>query len=141
MKQPPDPQRLHVAHHELGHYTTWYALGFNIVEIRVQGHGEDTDGYVSLGRPRLATPERVRAYLVGLLAGRESDLRYCTQTGAKFREYHSSSDLRVFRRLHRHRWARDTTASELRAEACAAVRGNWDRIERLAVRLAERGTL
>jgi hypothetical protein len=137
-----DPVRLHVAHHELGHYTAWEALGIGTTEIRIWGYGDNTEGLVTPATPgRLRNQQECHNFLIGLLAGREADLRYCRRAGIRFREARSKADLRAFRRIHKHEWARGTDAGEFRTLARDLVHEHWGDIVRLAPKLAERGRL
>lgn len=136
-----DPIRLSVAAHELGHMVTWEHAGFRIQTIRVTGRGTSTQGLVHVDRGLLRDPGEVRAWLVGLLAGREAEQRWCDQTGSAFIEAGSGEDLAQFRKWRRHEWARRLTERELRIEARQCIRTRWRQIVRLTPRLAHAGRL
>ncbi|MCP2242728.1 hypothetical protein [Lentzea aerocolonigenes] len=136
-----DPYRLAVAVHELGHLIAWQRAGLHINEIRVFGTGERAEGYVDLGRQRIRDTDQARAYLVGLLTGREAEVRWCELSGMRHHDYTSEPDMRSFRRLRRHKLARHLTDAELRHDARALVRAQWEQITRLAPRLARCGWL
>lgn len=138
-----DPWRLHCAAHELGHMLVWQANGFDITGITVTGHGSDVEGATLLTQESksLHTPDRCRLYLVGLLAGREADIRWAKHVGRPFRERHSGHDLRAFRDIHRHEWVCGIPAGELRAQAGIAVAGLWGQILMMAPILARKGSV
>jgi hypothetical protein len=138
-----DPWRLHCAAHELGHHLTWTALGFSTRSVHVTGSGDNVEGETRLTNEgnNLDTPQRCRDYLVGLLAGREADILWARHAGRPFRERHSASDLKVYRKIRRHAWAKDTSDHQFRTEATRLVRAHWNQIVRLAPQLAESGRL
>lgn len=145
MKRPPtlDPQRLHIAHHELGHWIAWNAYPtVGTKDIQVWGYGRNAEGHVTPGTDgRLRNQQQCRDFLIGLLAGREADAYYCTRAGIRFNPTHSKADLRAFRRIHKHEWVRDVAATEFRTLAREIVHANWSHIVRLAPTLARRGHL
>lgn len=137
-----DPQRLRVAAHELGHYLAWQAADLDIQRIYVAGTGVEAHGKVRIRRQKVRDPEQARAYLVGMLAGREADIRWCEHNDLEWHEHTSNGDMKAYRSLHRRiDWVRDVTDREFRAEAHRFIVANWSKITRLAPKLAERGRL
>jgi len=137
-----DPHRLRVAAHELGHYLAWQDAGITPAAIVVEGYGEEAHGHVETGRTRLTTTEQASAYLVGLLAGREAELIWCTKYGLRYHPHtFDTGDGPRFRKLRRHKLVRAITDGEFQSGAQRLVQGHWPRIERLAPRLALRGHL
>lgn len=136
-----DPWRLHCAAHELGHALAWRSLGFEVRSTTVTGSGSSVSGETRLTNEskNLHNPQRCRDYLVGLLAGREADILWARHAGRPFRERHSSADLQVYRKIHRHEWVKDISDRELRCEATRLVKASWSQIVRLAPRLAQHG--
>jgi hypothetical protein len=136
-----DPQRLRVAAHELGHYLTWTQAGLPIKTIWVAGRGDEAAGNVEVPRMTARDDIQYRAYVVGVLAGRQADMRWCREHDLEVHEYRFRSDMKVYRRLRRDRRVRDVTDAELTAEARQIVNANWRRIIRLAPTLARHGHL
>ncbi|MET0235690.1 MAG: hypothetical protein ABW224_13685 [Kibdelosporangium sp.] len=141
-----DPWRLLVAVHEMGHAVVWHHAGFTVEDIRVIGHGQDTSGYVRLEQRPLRLPIQFQNCLVGLLAGREADRRWCDLTGQSPQESGSSADATVFRRMREDdnqstRWVTDLSDREFVAMARRAVVTHWTQITRLASQLARRGVV
>lgn len=138
-----DPVRLHVAHHELGHKIAWDVLGVGTQSIKVWGYGRNTEGAVVNGTADrlLRDPEECRSVLIGLLAGREADMHYCTQVGIRFNPTHSKADMQAFRRIHKHQWVRGIPVAELERLARTLILDHWADITRLAPLLAEQGHL
>ncbi|AHH98292.1 hypothetical protein [Kutzneria albida] len=138
-----DPWRLHCAAHELGHMLVWQAFSFGIAGVTVTGFGDQVEGWTHLtdqGK-NLTSPERCRLYLVGLLAGREADMRWARHSRRPFQEKHSKWDLREFQRIHRHPWVCDITVNVLRAQAHDAIACHWPQIVRMAPSLARKGSV
>ena len=139
-----DPVRLMVAAHELGHAAVWSATGMRVELIEVTGHGLRTQGTVQLANnARLSSAADCRSYLVGMLAGREAEDRWCTVTGTRPVADGCADDRRAFGYMYRRRrpWGVTETRAELRAQARQLVRQHWPTIARLAPRLARRGSL
>lgn len=136
-----DPQRLRVAAHELGHYLTWTQAGLPIKTIWVAGRGDEAAGNVEVPRMTARDDTQYRAYVVGVLAGRQADMRWCREHDLEFHEYRFRSDMKVYRRLRRDHSVRDITDAELTTEARQIVNANWRHIIRLAPTLARRGHL
>ena len=136
-----DPWRLHCAAHELGHHVVWTQLGFEVTQVAVTGRGRDVEGQTRLsdGAKNLTSPDRCRDYLIGLLAGREADIRWARHTGRRYRECHSQGDLAVYRQVRRHEWVRDLSDRQLRDQAKRLVAAEWARIVRLTPQLARDG--
>ena len=143
---PPglDPRRAHVAAHELGHLVVWERVpGARIVTVRVRGKGNNSDGYVEVDWPKhYDTPDMVRGYLVGMMAGREADLIWCELSGMRHYPDTCADDLAAVRKARRrHAPSRQWTESELAREARTLVRARWGRILRLVPKLARTGHL
>jgi hypothetical protein len=136
-----DPLRLVVAAHELGHALTWAAAGMPIVKIWVDGYGEQAHGYVRLDRKKLKDAAEARDYLVGMLAGRAADIRWCDEHGLTHHEYTCADDLASFRKSRKHPWVRDIPDSEFYTAARIVVRQHWPQICRLAPRLSRHGSI
>jgi hypothetical protein len=141
-----DRRRLMVAVHEMGHAIAWDHGGLTIEAIRVTGRGHGTEGYVELEQRPLDLPTRLQNYLIGLLAGREADHKWCDITGETPDNYGSSTDMEVFRKFRKYdatetRWVTHLSDKELQAEARKIVTARWSQIVRLAETLAERGAI
>jgi hypothetical protein len=136
-----DPQRLRVAAHELGHYLTWTQAGLPIKTIWIAGRGDEAAGNVEVPRMTARDDTQYRAYVVGILAGRQADMRWCRENDLEFHEYRFRSDMRSFRRFRKKPYIRDVSNAELQAEARQVVNVNWPRIVRLTPTLARRGHL
>lgn len=138
-----DLYRLDVAVHELAHWFAWNACGFGISprKVQVYGRGEGAGGRVHIGRRKARDESQARGYLVGLLAGREADLRSRQETGREFYEYTCRGDLVSFQELRTHEWTVGVSDAEYRRAARDLVNARWAEITGLALRLAERGRL
>lgn len=135
-----DPDRLSAAAHELGHAIVWREANVDLGALRVVGHGHQAHGYVEV-RPRPARNDaEVRAYLAGLLGGREAEIRWCEENGVRFHERTCRTDLADFHRQHRQLGPR-ASKGQVRADARGIVRANWRLIVRLAPRLARTGRI
>lgn len=141
MTRPLDPQRLRVAAHELGHYLVWTQAGIPIKTIWIAGRGDAAAGNVEVPRMNARNNTQYRAFVVGILAGREADKRWCREHDLEVDETRFRSDMKRFRRLRKDPSIRDVTAAELQAEARQLVNTNWRRINRLIPTLARRGHL
>lgn len=136
-----DTQRLRVAAHELGHFLAWQQADMQITDVWVRGHGPDATGRVELSGRGCRDATQAHAYLVGLLAGRAADKRWCAQHDLEHDPAHSRGDLREFRHQRRHPWVRDLSDADLAADADHLVRAEWRHIERLTPALARQGHL
>jgi hypothetical protein len=135
-----------IATHEMGHAIAWQRVGFQIVSITVRGRGAGTTGYVQLDGQSNRTPDEARDNLIGLLAGREADHRWCEIAGQPPDPYGSSADLAAYRKYRKNdgkhqRWLIHLSDNELRAAARKVVTTHWSRIVPLAKQLAERGRI
>lgn len=136
-----DPHRLIAAAHELGHYLIFTAAGIEVSEIRVIGRGSSAAGYVCVPPGQSLDEKQQRQLLVGGLAGRQADLRFCEQFGLPPQPaYTCASDMKIVRR-DRRQMQDSTWISTLRAEARRLVLKHWPHIVRRAPQLARRGTL
>nr|WP_042190905.1 hypothetical protein [Kibdelosporangium sp. MJ126-NF4] len=139
-----DPHRLQVAVHELGHWVVWRTIpGARVVTVHLTGHGRGTEGTVEVDWAKSEqSPEANRAYLAGLLAGREADALWAEATGTRQDTSGCSHDLAVYHRVRRtHPPSGQFTTTEIRVHARRLVRASWNEITRLAPRLATRGHL
>lgn len=138
----PDPDRLRVAVHELGHAVAWkIAANTTPTAIRVFGHGITAHGYVHVDAA-VHTVDDARGYLAGLLAGREAALRWCEENGLAHPEWTCSSDVSSFRQQRRdYELCRQVSTADARATARRIVRTHWALIVRLAPRLARAGRI
>nr|WP_042198370.1 hypothetical protein [Kibdelosporangium sp. MJ126-NF4]CEL23356.1 hypothetical protein [Kibdelosporangium sp. MJ126-NF4]CTQ96908.1 hypothetical protein [Kibdelosporangium sp. MJ126-NF4] len=139
-----DPHRLQVAVHELGHFVVWRAIpGARVVTVQVTGHGRNTEGTVEVDwSTSEQSPVANRAYLAGLLAGREADAMWAEQTGTRQDTSGCGHDLAVYHRVRRtHPPSGEWSSTEIRGDARRLVRASWAEITRLAPRLAHRGQL
>ena len=134
-----DPHRLLVAAHELAHAIGFRRAGIELTAIRVWGRGQTTQGHVDIVQYQVHTVPAARAYLAGLLAGREASLRWCEENGLPFQEHTCSTDLANFRRQRRTDLGRQVSKGAALADARSLVRTHWPRIVRLAPRLARAG--
>lgn len=142
--QELDPVRLMVAAHELGHAVVWSATGMRVESIAVTGHGRDTEGRVRLAdRAHLSNAADCRGYLLGMLAGREAEIRWCEATSTRPIADGCAEDRREFGYMYRRRrqWGVTDTRAALRTQARHLVRAHWPTIARLTPRLAHRGSL
>lgn len=139
----PDPWRLGVAIHELGHWFAWKDLpGTRIVRVRVTGTGRDAEGRVTVKWPTNDAGATDRGYLVGLLAGAEADRLHHERTGHPLRRDGWAHDLKAFTDCRRaHAPSRRWSESELRRDAHRLVLARWHEIQKLAPRLARTGRL
>ncbi|MGH3097926.1 MAG: hypothetical protein ACRDMV_18240 [Streptosporangiales bacterium] len=143
-----DRDRLVAAAHELAHYLIFHEAGIRISEVRVSGRGDHASGYVAVDQSKFDGPQ-ARALLIGTLAGRQGDLRWCDEMGwTHHPEYTCATDMRLYRKDYREiRKARHDlqvkgiTDGQLRVEARRQVRRHWSRIVRLTPKLARRGSL
>jgi hypothetical protein len=136
-----DPQRLRAAAHELGHAIAWHLTGTTPTAIRVVGRGERAYGFVSV-QAEIHTVDDARAYLAGILAGREAGMRWCEENGLRHHEHTCLSDLAAFRQQRRdYDLCRRVSRADARALARRIVARHWPRIVRLAPRLARAGRL
>lgn len=138
-----DPWRLHCAAHELGHQIVWTTLGFTVRSTTITGGGSNVEGTTRLANEskNLHSPQRCHDYLVGLLAGREADILWARHAGRPFQERHSVEDLRAYRKIRRHEWAKGTSDRQFRGEATRLVRAHWKRIVQLTPQLAQHGCI
>ena len=136
-----DPRRLEVAAHELGHAIAWKEAGLAATAIRVLGHGDRAQGYVRIENRLIYDADAARAYLAGLLAGREAGIRWCEENGLTHYEHTCHTDLNNFRQQRRTPLGRQVSVGQARATARLIVRANWCLIVRLAPRLALQGRI
>jgi hypothetical protein len=140
MTLDPDPHRLAVSAHEAGHAVIWKAAGFTIVDLWVTGHGPRAHGYTELDGKKCATADEFAAYLVGLLAGREAEARWCDANRLRVDlDDHCAIDMKRFRKGRKERGVRHITDDQFKDRAAKLVIDNWRKIETLAPRLCERG--
>ncbi|GLZ43515.1 hypothetical protein [Actinokineospora sp. NBRC 105648] len=138
-----DLHRLQVATHEVAHYLVWSAMpDARITRVWVRGRGTSAHGMCSVDW-RAETPDQDRDYLVGLLAGCVADDLFSdAHPGFRCRRSGQSPDLAVFRKIRRrHEPSRAWSERQLRDTAERLLRADWDRVERLALTLADRGRL
>jgi hypothetical protein len=133
--------RLHAAAHELGHWVVWTHAELTTKEIRVTGHGDQTEGWVTVTLPPSPVREQTRLYLVGLAAGRAASIRWCAEHGLAFTERGCRADEKQFVAWRRDLRMSSLTRSQARAEAARLVRAKWRQICQLAPRLARAGTI
>ena len=138
-----DPYRLTAAAHELGHALTWHVLGFQVDRICVKGRGDSARGQVTIDIPKNKprTVELERGIHIGLLAGREAQLRWCDETGLPFDERGCADDMAQHRRRRSAELNRELKTSALQAEARTLLRSHWRRLARLTPVLAAQGSL
>lgn len=129
-----------VAAHELGHALTWHQAGIPIARITLRGE-DRVRGWTELDGKEITSHEEMRSYLVGILAGEVAGTRWCSEHRIPRRAQHCDFDRAHYRQYRRAPLAIGLSGSELRAAARQAVGAHWSRIERLAVQLADRGTL
>lgn len=139
----PDPYRLAVAAHELGHAIVWRAVGFDIDEIWVKGHGPAAHGHVWIvqNEDHIRTLTDEHGVQTGLLAGREAQIRWCAETGPADADTSADQDMTLYRRRRRTRLGRRVSRTAVRADARRLVRDHWHAITRLAPVLATTGHL
>lgn len=141
MTEAVDHTRMVAAAHEVGHLVGLRLAGQQVTAVRVIGHGTHAYGYVHADIT-IADREQGRAVLVATLAGGMAGATWCerhglTQPGTGA----CSTDMTIYRRYRRSPLLRDLGHGELRASARRLVRQHWREIERLAPRLARRGSL
>ncbi|MFE0314551.1 hypothetical protein, partial [Amycolatopsis sp. NPDC058986] len=141
------PHRLMVAAHEVGHLVAWRIAGWTVTQVRLEGRGANTTGTTSIDRKQqFANLDHHRGYVVGLLAGIAAGERWCTDHNLSLAEHRSGCavDLDVYRPARRdlqNAGDERPTTSKLRADARGLVNTHWRLITRLAIRLAQRGSL
>lgn len=136
-----DPQRLRVAAHELAHYFGYLAANLDIVHVKVWDYGTRAAGNVTTVERDPDNPGEYRAYLVGLLAGREADQLWCARNGLRYSDHTSTEDRSLFKKYRRDEWARGVSDAAFRAQARRLVLVNWRQITRLTPGLAEHGQI
>ncbi|AHH98291.1 hypothetical protein [Kutzneria albida] len=136
-----DQHRLRIAAHELGHMVAWQELGLRVVSTQVWGHGEASEGFTKLDGGKLRTRDDYYTYLVGLVAGRETDLRWSELHRMPIRPQNWARDMNEFSRLRNERVIRDVTDAHFAAEARRLVLAAWSHIKSLAPGLARKGSV
>lgn len=137
-----DAHRLVAAAHELGHAVVWKAVGFDIDEIWVRGHGPAAYGDVCLiqTEDQIRTIGQEHAVQTGLLAGEVAQHRWCQQVDTAI-EFSCAADERHYRARRRSRLGRKVSRSTVNADARRLVNTHWDVIARLTPVLADSGRL
>lgn len=138
--EPRNRIRDMVAAHELGHALVWRALGIQVVRITVRGE-DRVRGWTELDGGTITSREEMRAYLIGVLAGGVAGGRWCDEYHIRRAAQDCEFDQINYRRQRRDPLAHALRNGELRRAAQVAVARRWAEIERLAPRLAQRGTL
>lgn len=137
-----DPDRLITAAHELAHLLIFRQAGIECSQIRVYGHGGFARGRVSLVPGQKLNTAQQRGLLVGTLAGREADLRWCDEHGIRRHPERTCAQDRQLYHSDRRRMQFDSAShSALCAETRRLVNKHWSRIQHLAPLLAERGRI
>ena len=137
-----DPYRRAVAAHELGHAYAWSSAGFIIVSITITGDGPHAYGYVELDGEENTTTEENRAYLVGLLAGRVAEEKWCKAAGLRVDlDYRSRVDMERYRKARREPAMRGISDRMFRSAAVKLVDKHWKKIQSGVPTLSTRGSI
>ncbi|MCA1191355.1 MULTISPECIES: hypothetical protein [unclassified Saccharopolyspora] len=134
---------LAAAVHEAGHAVLHTVAGMQVTAMHVWHHG----GNVTSGRVEIAETEidddQVDGYLTAVVAGGEAEALWLSEQagqsiGRSRRQVYAScrSDQLNYRRTHRHTPG-SLTETAARARAHTLLTRHWDRVERLAARLAD----
>jgi hypothetical protein len=137
----PDPIRLVIAAHELGHAILWDNAGFTITSIRIRDTGPRTRGFVELDGGEMTSVSETRNYLAGVLAGKIAGQRMAGLSNLGPGVQSCSFDEENYRKQMKDPLAASLRDCDIRAEAERKVTAHWPRIHALAHLLAERGTL
>lgn len=133
---------LEAAAHELGHVAGFRAAQIAIQEVRV---GRDASWVLvdhTEERAALRDPARARGYLIGILAGRSAQVRWCEERGRVPNDSSWGGDLTLVAKLRRRSLAtKGLTHGELSRAADALVRVRWPWIVRNVPKLARSGRL
>lgn len=138
-----DPHRLAIAAHELGHAIVWRAVGFDIDEIWIKGHGLATHGHVWI----VQTEEQIRttadehAVQTGLLAGLEAQLRWCHAHSLPTATVRADTDMTLYHQRRRTRLGRDVDPAAVRDDTRRLLHQHWNTLTRLVPVLATAGRL
>ncbi|HEX6351718.1 hypothetical protein, partial [Actinophytocola sp.] len=125
-----------------GHAIVWRAVGLDIDEILVRGHGAAAHGHVWLVQTEteIRTVDQERAVHTGLVAGRVAQLEWCRSTDVGI-DVSCATDDRLYRARRHTPLGREVNPSTVHADATRLVRMHWRSIARLAPLLAEAGRL
>lgn len=131
-----DPELLLTAAHELGHAIVDLAHDVPVLSVEVDRRtNTGLTRVVNLNDPAI-TPDHLRGALIARLAGFEAELLWCRRHGGHADLSTARTDYAEF---NRHRRAFGLTRAVARAQARAVLIRHWPRLERLALRLAQRG--
>jgi hypothetical protein len=126
------------AAHELGHALVWQSLGLRVCELRVDDHG---NGWAD-ARFDQHDPDDLYWHVLGVAAGPEADRLWCDRHRGVWVESESfKSDWSSLRRWLSNPRLREYTGWQISEEARRLVDELWSDVERLAPRLADRGSL
>jgi hypothetical protein len=138
-----DPRyRLATAAHEAGHYVVWRAGGVEIHQVYIREQATGTTGYTETELYRLESPEQARSCLLGLLAGRAAQVRWCEERGLVTPgDEHWAEDMRRVQVMIRDPHAAGLSTTVLALESARLVRAHWADVVAVARRLDRRGRL
>lgn len=136
----PDPIRLSVAAHEIGHVLGWKAAGYRIHSVRVTGHGTKAEGVVTC-RGRARNRKQAHLYMVGILAGAVAQQRWCAEHGLRYHPETCPDDDALYAQHRAHPWIADTPDKVFLQAATRLVDAHWAEVLELAPQLAAAGRL